>query len=129
MSNIPNWMNDMEQACFGKAWVFVSENEYIWAKPFICFARWRVSPSIREAELLRIGVAINLRRNGHGRDVLQHSQIQIANFGIQTLLLEVRASNIAARLLYESEGWSYSGLRRRYYSDGEDAANYRYNVS
>jgi ribosomal protein S18 acetylase RimI-like enzyme len=37
------------------------------------------------------------------------------------MLLEVSASNQAARALYESLGFSKAGRRRRYYADGADA--------
>lgn len=36
-------------------------------------------------------------------------------------MLEVRASNHGAQQLYEQLGFARVGLRRRYYSNGEDA--------
>lgn len=39
----------------------------------------------------------------------------------ELVLLEVRASNSPALALYTSLGFERVGLRKRYYSDGEDA--------
>ena len=42
--------------------------------------------------------------------------------GVETVYLEVRKSNKAARMLYESEGFVKTGERRDYYADPiEDA--------
>jgi ribosomal protein S18 acetylase RimI-like enzyme len=41
--------------------------------------------------------------------------------GVRTALLEVRASNLAARAFYASSGFVAVGRRSRYYADGEDA--------
>ena len=47
----------------------------------------------------------------------------------EAIFLEVRASNTAARSLYESLGFCQTGLRRFYYSDpSEDAILYRLTV-
>ena len=124
-SIIPDWLIEMERVYFGNPWSSMYENEHIWAIPLVSFARWIVNREIQEAELLRICVAKNCFRKGYGRAILRHSQSQVANFRVNTMFLEVRASNIAARSLYESEGWSYLGLRAKYYNDGEDAVNYR----
>ena len=41
--------------------------------------------------------------------------------GARTALLEVRASNLAARAFYASTGFVAVGQRPRYYANGEDA--------
>ncbi|HPB94278.1 MAG TPA: hypothetical protein PKW66_00100, partial [Polyangiaceae bacterium] len=40
---------------------------------------------------------------------------------VQSVLLEVRRSNLAALRLYRSFGFFLRGLRKEYYGDGEDA--------
>jgi ribosomal-protein-alanine N-acetyltransferase len=40
---------------------------------------------------------------------------------VQTVMLEVRASNHGAQQLYEQLGFEEVGLRRKYYPNGEDA--------
>ena len=123
-SRVPAWVEAIDRACFGDAWGPLDENEHIWAVRPAGFARWRIIPEVREAELLRLGVAPELRRGGHGRRLLRLCQARLARAGVHVLHLEVRISNGAARALYESEGWVYQGLRKGYYRDGESAALY-----
>lgn len=124
-SEVPEWVEAIERSCFGEPWGPLGQGEHIWAVFPAGFARWRIVPAVQEGELLRLGVAEAQRRTGQGRALLRHSQEQLARYGIRVLHLEVRVSNTAARKLYESEGWTLEGLRRRYYRNGEDAAVYR----
>ena len=121
---VPEWMEALDRTCFGDPWGPLDECEHIWAAYPDAFARWRIIPEVQEAELLRIGVAAGARRKGRGRALLRHSQAAMARLGVDMLHLEVRVSNLAARALYESEGWVYRGTRRSYYRDGEAAALY-----
>jgi len=123
-SRVPAWVEAIDRECFGEAWGPLDEFEHIWTSAPFGFSRWRIIPEVREAELLRLGVAAELRRGGHGRRLLRHAQYQLARMGVQVLHLEVRVSNAAARALYESEGWVYQGLRKGYYRNGESAALY-----
>lgn len=123
-SQVPAWLEALDQAAFGDPWGPLDEHEHLWAAPRAGFARWRVLEAAQEAELLRIAVDPFLRRGGHGRALLRHSQAQLARMGVTTLHLEVRVSNTAAARLYESEGWTRQGLRKAYYRDGEDALLY-----
>jgi len=43
------------------------------------------------------------------------------SMGLQRATLEVRVSNAAAIGLYHSKGFEDSGIRPKYYPDGEDA--------
>ena len=122
---MPAWVEAIECDCFGQPWGPLQDGEHLWLDFPHGFARWRVIPEAQEAELLRIGVAEPARRGGRGRALLRHCQDQLDGLGIQVLHLEVRVGNGAARALYESEGWVYQGLRKRYYRNGEDAALYR----
>ena len=54
---MPAWVEAIEGACFGSPWGPLGEGEQLWAAFPAAFARWRVTPEIQEAELLRIGVA------------------------------------------------------------------------
>ena len=79
-----------------------------------------------EAHIVSFGVAPEWRGKGGGKlllsDLLRTSPLQ----GILTVTLDVRASNLRARKLYEECGFSVVGLRRNYYSDnGEDALTMR----
>ena len=123
-SHVPRWLEELDRLTFGEAWGPLDDTEHVWSTPHFGFARWRVVEAAQEAELLRLAVDPGLRRGGHGRSLLRHSEAQLARMGITTLHLEVRVTNTAARGLYESAGWLGQGLRKAYYRDGEDAALY-----
>jgi ribosomal-protein-alanine N-acetyltransferase len=87
-----------------------------------------VAPPPRpEAEVHTIGVARTHQRRGLGRELLR-GLLAVADGAGATVFLEVRTDNLAARLLYESEGFEVIGLRRRYYpGSGADAYTMRRN--
>lgn len=78
-----------------------------------------------EAELLRAAVVPEERRQGHARRLLREGLAHLTRAGIGPCFLEVRPDNLAARRLYESEGFVAVGRRLRYYRDGTDALVYR----
>jgi ribosomal-protein-alanine N-acetyltransferase len=123
-SELPAWIEALDRQCFGEAWGALDGSEHLWASPGHGFVLWRVLEAVQEAELLRIAVDPALRRGGHGRALLDHSVARLALMGVTTLHLEVRVSNVAARHLYERDGWAGVGCRKAYYRDGEDAALY-----
>lgn len=61
------------------------------------------------------------RRKGHARALMHHAAAQARAGGLTTALLEVRVGNAGAQALYALLGFQRVGLRRNYYSDGEDA--------
>ena len=78
-----------------------------------------------EGELLRIAVSSEERRSGLGRSLLQKVLDLWQQEGVIQGFLEVRASNEAARNLYETAGFRLLGTRKRYYSHPtEDACLY-----
>lgn len=77
-----------------------------------------------EAELLRMGVTAGSRRQGLGRALVAAGLARLEEAGVVRVLLEVRPSNLPARLLYEGLGFRLGGCRRGYYADGEDALIY-----
>lgn len=68
-----------------------------------------------DAELLDIGIAAAQQRMGWGRKLLQAMLALAHQLGRQRVVLEVRASNLAAIALYQSMGFVEIGLRRDYY--------------
>ena len=54
-------------------------------------------------------------------DFEQHAKIV---YQAETLMLEVRMSNVGAIRLYEKANFKREGVRKRYYQDGEDAVIY-----
>lgn len=67
------------------------------------------------AELESIAVATQWQRRGIGRKLLMALAEELRARGAAELLLEVRASNVAARALYDSLGFAEVGQRKEYY--------------
>jgi ribosomal-protein-alanine acetyltransferase len=70
---------------------------------------------VDDAELLDLGIAAPLQRQGWGRKLLQEMLILAQELGRQRVVLEVRVSNAAAIALYRSLKFIEIGLRRDYY--------------
>lgn len=71
-----------------------------------------------ELQIQNVTTDPSRRRKGFARALLAHV---IARAGERLITLEVRASNAAAMALYESFGFKRVGLRRGYYTNGDDA--------
>ncbi|MBI3178569.1 MAG: ribosomal protein S18-alanine N-acetyltransferase, partial [Deltaproteobacteria bacterium] len=74
-----------------------------------------------EIQLLHIATHAAHRRQGHACTLLRGLALEARQQGAQHILLEVRRGNTAARRLYDALGFRETGVRRRYYLDGEDA--------
>ncbi|MGI3186170.1 GNAT family N-acetyltransferase [Nioella aestuarii] len=68
-----------------------------------------------EAELLTIAVDPVLRRQGRGKAILLRALDRARAKGAEQLFLEVASDNLPAILLYETTGFTQTGLRRNYY--------------
>lgn len=78
-----------------------------------------------EAHITNIAVLKEYRGRGIGRKLTQALLQYCANLGVVYATLEVRKSNAVAQTLYQSLGFEYVGVRKRYYEDnGEDALLY-----
>jgi [ribosomal protein S18]-alanine N-acetyltransferase len=79
-----------------------------------------------EWELENIAVASSARRKGIGKRLLSALLAAARETNSDSVFLEVRESNAAARTLYEKAGFEQTGRRKSYYSDPvEDAVLYR----
>jgi [ribosomal protein S18]-alanine N-acetyltransferase len=79
-----------------------------------------------EWELENLVVALKHRRKGVGGRLLDTWLTSSMHTDSREVFLEVRASNLAARKLYERVGFIEAGSRPRYYRDpAEDAVVYR----
>lgn len=72
-----------------------------------------------EAEIHKIAVAPDWQRHGIASHLLHHV---LESLQIPTIFLELRASNSAARNLYETFNFSSCGLRKKYYSSPPEDA-------
>lgn len=57
---------------------------------------------------------------GLGKMLLEYA-LNIFKQKVEIITLEVRVSNARAKKMYESYGFSVGGVRKNYYSNGEDA--------
>lgn len=77
-----------------------------------------------EAHLLNVSVRDDYQKQGFGRALLTHMMDKAKYYQANEMLLEVRASNLAAITLYEAAGFTQIGIRKGYYpaaSGREDA--------
>ncbi len=68
-----------------------------------------------EAHVLTITVNPLYQRQGYGRLLMQQLLEDVKTLEVDTLLLEVRASNFSAIALYERFGFNEIGVRKKYY--------------
>ncbi len=68
-----------------------------------------------EAHLLNLSIAAPSQRRGLGRTFLRYIFDFIKKNKVESLFLEVRVSNAAARALYAQAGFREIGMRRGYY--------------
>ncbi|MDB4912135.1 MAG: ribosomal-protein-alanine acetyltransferase [Gemmatimonadetes bacterium] len=68
-----------------------------------------------EGEIGNLAVASDARRQGVGARLLDGAIAAVRRSDVDTLYLEVRDSNAAARALYASRGFVEVGRRREYY--------------
>jgi ribosomal-protein-alanine N-acetyltransferase len=81
-----------------------------------------IVPAGREAEVRNVAVHPERRRRGLARFLLRAAIDRARDAGAETVFLEVRESNHAARALYSSLGFAETGRRAAYYADPcEDA--------
>ena len=126
----------LEECCFRKPWgreflASLSDNRFMRLrgtydnasgelKGYCCY-----SIVFEECELMRICTMPKYRRMGVAAGLLDDLIADARESGCETIFLEVRKSNKAAVLLYESRGFAYSYTRYTYYENGEDAYVYR----
>lgn len=77
--------------------------------------------SHRRGHVKNLAVRADERGGGLGRELLERSLTRLANAGVESVRLEVRASNDPARSLYRSAGFTTSRRLPSYYGDGETA--------
>ena len=79
-----------------------------------------------EGEVLDVAVAPAWRGQGVGRLLLERALADCRAHGVSAVHLEVRPSSAPAIALYETFGFVRTGVRKRYYPDGEGAVLMQY---
>ena len=75
-----------------------------------------------EAQILNIATAPQFRRRGYAHQLIGVLCEKAKECGAVSVSLEVRESNLSARSLYLSEGFSVIGIRKNYYVKPQEAA-------
>jgi len=87
---------------------------------------------VDEAHLLNVAVAKERQREGLGRYLLDKIAACARGLTMESILLEVRPSNLRALKIYETYGFSEIGRRRAYYpahnGQREDAIVMRFSL-
>lgn len=75
-----------------------------------------------EAEIARIAVVKELRRQGIGKKLMGRLEEVCKERNIQKILLDVRESNEAARTFYRKKGFVEDGIRQNFYDNPSENA-------
>jgi ribosomal-protein-alanine N-acetyltransferase len=121
----------IERAAYAYPWserFFRQEMQVECARSFLAECEGRVAGYVLfwllpgEVDIHNIAVHDDFRRRGLGRSLLEKVILEARNRASARVTLEVRKSNAVAQRLYQSVGFTISGVRKGYYSDdGEDA--------
>ena len=116
---------ELEKACFSAPWSEASVREEL-TTPLslwlVALAGGQVAGYVGsqtvldEADMMKLAVAPRRRRQGIARQLVEALGDALRAQGVQSLTLEVRASNEAAIQLYRSLGFTQVGRRPRYYT-------------
>ncbi len=79
------------------------------------------SLSLDSADIEGVVVISSERKKGYGKSLLAFALNDIKQKGVDRVFLEVRESNFTAISLYQSLGFNKISVRKKYYSDGENA--------
>lgn len=113
----------LEKLCFSEPWsveslsILTREGGFgvgLWSDGKL-FAYGGMTTVLDEGAVTNIACDPTLRRRGYGRQILRALLREAEERGIVTVFLEVRESNLAAKSLYESEGFVACGVRKNFY--------------
>ena len=77
---------------------------------------------INEAHVTNVAVHAGRRREGIGRLLMEALMQMARDAGMESMTLEVRVSNEAAKTLYQQLGFVSAGVRKNYYSETKEDA-------
>ena len=123
-----NILASIHQECFKKSWGTNSFAALISCNLNLC---WLVTKSLpigfivvrvihKEAEILTLAVREKYRRNGVASALVKHSFYEIKKLHVNVCYLEGEENNTGAKQLYQKEGFSQIGVRKKYYRYDND---------
>ncbi len=77
---------------------------------------------INEAHVTNVAVQVGRRHEGIGRLLMEALMKLARDEGMESMTLEVRVSNEAAKALYYQLGFVSAGIRKNYYSETKEDA-------
>lgn len=110
---LDNLRYELEGNPFSHGWVLIDEEEIV-GYTFL----WE---TFETGQIAKIGVDPKKRRKHFADQLMKAMDHRAVNAGCEVITLEVRASNVAARKLYEKNGYIQMNISKKYYPDGEDA--------
>ncbi|GKH34259.1 bifunctional tRNA (adenosine(37)-N6)-threonylcarbamoyltransferase complex dimerization subunit type 1 TsaB/ribosomal protein alanine acetyltransferase RimI [Muricomes sp. OA1] len=122
---------EMERQIFSDPWSETSVLDTINQPQTICIAAEKagrligymlVYEAAGEAEIVRIAVEKESRRQGAGSHLMLKLENICEERKINKILLDVRESNAAARSFYEEEGFVEDGIRQNFYDAPKEDA-------
>ena len=121
----------MESEYFSDGWAEKDILSYISSEMAMCYSAISDGELIGyilgrkivpEGEIYRVAVKKEKRERGIGSRLLLHAMKCEGEAGVESLFLEVREENAAARQLYSSAGFAEIGFRKNYYKNPDDNA-------
>ena len=122
---------EMEAKIFGDPWSQRDIFSYVCQETGMCYVALSDGEVvgyiigrkiIPEGEIYRIAVREDKRERGIGYRLLSYALKTEGGLGVETVFLEVRSRNAAARALYLSYGFKEMGIRKNYYQNPPDDA-------
>ena len=74
-----------------------------------------------DADIEMVFTSPSFRKRGVADLLIENAISELKNQGLNKVLLEVRESNLSAKNLYFKHGFKQISIRKKYYSDGENA--------
>lgn len=120
---------ELEHQTFSDAWSEKSVLETLDQPNTICLIAEKagrmagyilVYTAADEAEIARIAVAEELKRQGVASSLMKELLLKCREQGIEKVLLDVRESNAAARAFYGKTGFREDGIRQHFYEDPQE---------
>jgi len=114
-------MNDIQSDTDSENWMYIIDElvaRYIFG--------WIIHD---EFHLNNIAVHPEYLRRNIGKGLIRHIISRVISHDIKVILLEVSANNISVQECYKSLGFTQKGIRKDYYSKGDDAILYNLDLT